>query len=294
MKKLSLLAAIAASVFLLVGASVWEGTAGIGGDRLENGFFLATNFFPVNTIVEVVNLENNKSVSLIVASSLENSGLLALLSTDAADFIGLKDIGRIRMRENDDQIIYSGLGERRFFSGDLGYSAGAGIGYERMESGEFNIEPDSYDWAMITAEPRPPVDWREPNPDDFISSASTNKLPFEIYEQPFITVIPPIYQSPIPPSAVAGSTTPFFSAPFIQNFERGMYYVQIGAYKTTQTVESEILKVDKSLPVAIMKIGSAEEPIYRVLIGPLNLGESGAVLQNYKANYKDAFMRAGN
>jgi len=286
MKRTSSLAAIAASVFMLVSASVWEGAAAIGENLPETGFFLATNSFPVNTIVEVVNLENNRSANLIVSSSLENSGLLALLSIDAADYIGLKSIGRIRMKEKDDQVSYSGLGERMFFSGDPNYSTGGNARNEK-------IYLDGYDLAMIPAETRPPEDRREPDPDHFISSIPAITLPPEIYEPPVITVIPSIPQPVIPPSSSASSTITRFSAPLIQSFESGSYYVQIGAYKTTQTVESEILKIDKNLPVAIMKIGSAEEPVYRVLIGPLNLGESGAVFQRYKAIYKDAFLWTG-
>jgi PII-like signaling protein len=267
MKRITLLAAIAASVFMLVSASVWEGAAGIGEDLPENGFYLSTNSFPVNTVVEVVNLENNRSVSLIVASSLGNSGLLAELSKDAADYIGLKDISRIRMREKDDQVGYSAPGERIFFSGDPNYGTG-GNSKELIEG------IDAYDWAMIPAETRPPEDLRLPNPDDFIHSIT----------------IPPVTSPPVSVS----SATPRFSAPLIQSFDRGSYYVQIGAYRTTQTVESEILKVDKNLPVAVMRIESEDGPIYRVLIGPLNLGESGPVLQRYKAIYKDALLRVGN
>jgi len=283
MKKASLLAAIAASVFMLVSASVWEGAAGIREDLSENGFYLATNSFPLNTIVEVVNLENNKSASLIVNSSLDNSGLLAVLSKDAADYIGLKDLGRIRMRENEDQVSYSGLGERRSFS-DANYSAGG-------NSGELIGNLYEYDWAMLPAEPRPPEDLRLPNPADIIPAIT---IPPEIYQPPAIAVIPPVSQQVIPPSASVSSTTPRFSAPMIQSFDRGSYYVQIGAYKTAQTVESEILKVEKNLPVAVMRIESEDGPIYRVLIGPLNLGDSGAVLQRYKEIYKDALLRVGN
>jgi len=304
MKKITLLAAITASVFMLVSASVWEGAAGIGINFPENGNYLATNSFPVNTIVEVVNLENNKSAILIVSSSLDNSGLLALLSADAADFIGLKDIGRIRMREKDDQVSYFGLGERRFFSGDPNYTAGLYTDNERMGNEDFFTDLDDFDWAMITAEPRPPEDWREPDLDDFISpitvnsgtANSENKLPSDI-NKPSDTIgttsTSTNFNQSGQPFASVNSTTDLSSL-LIQSFERGMYYVQIGAYKTTQTVQSEIHKVDNNLPVAIMKIGSAEEPIYRVLIGPLNLGEGGAVLQRYKATYKDAFIRIGN
>ena len=259
MKKLNLAAAIGASFLMFLSASVWEGTAAIGNNLQENGPYLATNSFPVNTLVEVVNLENNMSATFIVSAPLDNSGLLALLSKSAADSIGLDNAGRIRMKEKDDQINYSGLGERRFFSGDPNYTSGE----------NFNL--DSYNLALIPAETRPPEDNQKLNPDSFVSSMlKSSSLPKDSY------------------------ATTFFSAPLIQYFESGMYYVQIGAYKTAQTVESEISKIDKSLPVSIMKIGSDEEPVYRVLIGPLKLGESGAILQRYKAIYKDAFLRVGN
>jgi hypothetical protein len=293
-KKISLLTAITASVFMLVSASVWEGAAVIGEDLPERT--LATTHLPVNTVVEVINLENNRSVILIVSSSpssLDNSGLLAMLSKDAADYIGLNNMGRIRMRE-DDQLNYPGLGERKFFSGDPDYGTDGNTGNERIYGGEHIVDLDGYDLAMIPAENRPPEDWQVPDPDYFISPITVTAVPSETYEESVITVIPPIPIPVVPSIPPAASTITSFSAPVIQNFERGMYYVQIGAYRTTQTVESEILKVDKNLPAAVMKIESEDGPIYRVLIGPLNLGEGGAVLQRYKAIYKDAILRVGN
>ena len=281
MKKVNLFAAIAASIFILVSASVWEGAADIGEDLPENEFFLATNSFPVKTIVEVVNLENNKSKDFIVSAPLDNSKLLALLSRDAAGSIGLNNMGRIRMKEKDDLIAYSGLAERSPFSVDPNYTS----------------DLDGYDLAFALAEPRPPEDWRVPDPDKFIPSITTTTPPPIIYEPPVIAVIPPVPQFVIPPPASASTSKPYFSVPLIQSFERGSYYVQIGAYEKTQTVESEILKIDKNLPVAgmetVMTIGNAEKLVYRVLIGPLNLGESGTVFQKYKAIYKDAFLRVG-
>jgi hypothetical protein len=295
MKKIFSLASIAASVFMLVSASVWEGTAAVGENLPDNGFYLATNSFPVNTIVEVINLENNISAILIVSSSLENSGLLALLSKDAADFIGLNNIGRIQMRERDDQVTYSGLGERMFFSGDPNYGSGENAVDEKTDSIEYITIPDGYDLAMIPAENRPPEYWKEPDLDYFIPpvpAVPPAAIQPEIYEPPVINVIPPVPERTVAPYVQTGSATTF-SAPLIQGFEKGMYYVQIGAYRTVKTVESEILKVDKNLPVALMRIESEDGPIYRVLIGPLNLGEGGAVLQRYRAVYKDAIMRVG-
>jgi hypothetical protein len=173
------------------------------------------------------------------------------------------------------------------FSGDSNYSSGENTGL------------DGYDLALIPAETRPPEDLREPDPDNFVSSIPLIKTPYEIYEPPVVNVISAIPERAVPPPAPVNSTTVTrFSAPLIQNFEIGMYYVQIGTYEKAQTVESEILKVEKNLPVAvmqtIMKTGNTEKLVYRVLIGPLKIGESGAVLQRYKEIYKDAFLRVGD
>jgi hypothetical protein len=217
-----------------------------------------------------------------------------LLSKDAADYIGLNDSGRIQMRERDDQLTYSGLGERMFFSGDPNYGSGENAEDEQADSVEYLTIPDGYDLAFIPAENRPPEDRKEPEPDNFIPPVpSTTTIQPEISEPPVINVIPPVPEVAAAPPSQAGSTTATFSAPLIQSFEKGKYYIQIGAYRTAQTVESEILKVEKNLPVALMRIESEDGPIYRVLIGPLTLGEGGAVLQRYRAVYKDAIMRVG-
>jgi len=268
MKKLYLFAAVAASVFLMVSASVWEGAAAIGENLNDNGPYLATNSFPVNTIVEVVNLENNRTATMIVSASLDNSKLLALLSKDAAAAIGLSNMGRIRMKEKDDQISYSGPGERRSFSAD------------------YTSSLEGYDLALVPAETRPPEDSREPDPGSFIPPITKVTEP-PAAANPAVPAIPE--QLPQPPVAA----TPSFAPLLIDNLIKGSYYVQIGAYRTNQTVESEILKIEKDLPVSIMRIESDQGPIYRILIGPLNIGESGTVLQKYKAIYKDAFLRVG-
>jgi hypothetical protein len=199
------------------------------------------------------------------------------------------------MKEKDDQITYTGFGERSFYSGDPNYGAGGNPG---NESGEFITDLDGYDLAMVPAETRPPEGLYLPDPDYFIPPISANTS--ENYEPPVINVIPPVSvippvpQTVIPPAASGNPAITQFSAPIIQSFAKGMYYVQIGAYRTAQTVESEISKIEKNLPVALMRLESEDGPIYRVLIGPLNLGESGAILQRYKAIYKDSFLRLGN
>jgi len=420
---------IVASLLLLINASVWEGTAGVSQALPETGLYVATNSFPINTVVYITNLENGKTVRLVVSSGLESSGLLALLSRDAADSIGLQQgtMGRIRMGQFTDEMAYSGYGadgislynpdamvdldEYGFPNDETGWS-------QRIDdSGLFVDLPDVGDILAVPAYTYPdPVlaqgseeilqNNPELNPADFISpilepvsepepplialQTPENNTPRTTYIDPSLfiepireapvpsqvdepakngqaplvavepvrsdPVIDPVFVDPVPtrieepvksepmpapvsepvksesapaepstgftiarlpgfvpyeqvpygsvPSGSVPSGTPdkgegssfqgtAFSAPLIGYLEKGSYYVQIGAYSKPETVESEIQKIDRQLPVAIMNAGSEEKPVYRILIGPLNLGESGAILQRYKGIYKDAFVRQG-
>jgi hypothetical protein len=99
---------------------------------------------------------------------------------------------------------------------------------------------------------------------------------------------------PFFPAPYRNPYTPVFSAPLISRLERGKYYLQIAAFSTEEMVSSELTKIDRSLPVAVMSAGNTENPVYRILIGPVNFGESGALLQRFKGSYKDAFVRLGS
>jgi hypothetical protein len=97
-------------LFSFLGASPWEGAAAIApdGELPEKGRFIATNSFPVNTVVDILNIETNKSTRVIVAGGLESPGLLAVVSREAAEIIGMRSgsIGRIRMIQPSDPIAY--------------------------------------------------------------------------------------------------------------------------------------------------------------------------------------------
>jgi hypothetical protein len=244
MKKNSLLVCIALSFFTLLGASVWEGAAEFSSELPANGLFMATNSFPVNTVVDVTNLENGKIARLIVAARLDSSGFLALLSREAAESLGIhdKDLSRIRMSQSGDPMAFL-----------------------RLQT-EVNAIPTIQDHSLVPMEELTP---------EIIATAG-----------------------PLPESdnksAVAGqSAMSEFSSFMINDFEKGKFYVQIAAYSKTETVKATLLKIDKNLPVAIMNAGSEEKPVYRILIGPVGQGESGAILQRYKADYSDAFVWLG-
>jgi hypothetical protein len=83
-----------------------------------------------------------------------------------------------------------------------------------------------------------------------------------------------------------------FSAPLITTLEKGRYYLQLRAYSRTDLVESELTRLGSGYPLAVQAGGNPEKPLYRILVGPVNLGESNALLRRFKGNgYNDAFVK---
>jgi cell division septation protein DedD len=75
--------------------------------------------------------------------------------------------------------------------------------------------------------------------------------------------------------------------------EKGKYYVQLGAYRSTASIESALLRIDPGYPLIVQPLGNADSPLYRLLVGPVNLGESGALVQRFKGlGYQDAYVRS--
>ncbi|HON14407.1 MAG TPA: hypothetical protein PK897_09800, partial [Treponema sp.] len=105
-----------------MGASIWEGAAAMaaGGELPENGFYIATNSFPRNTMVDVVNLENGKTLRAIVVGGIDAPGLLGILSKEAAAALGLEKgvVGRIRVNMPADPIAFSRYTDELAKNGD--------------------------------------------------------------------------------------------------------------------------------------------------------------------------------
>jgi hypothetical protein len=60
-------------------------------------------------------------------------------------------------------------------------------------------------------------------------------------------------------------------------------------------VEAELAKIDRSYPLAVQNTGGAANPQYRILLGPVNSGEAGALLRRFKSlGYPEAFLRSGS
>ena len=101
---------IIAAFILFQSSSPWEGAAAVApeGELPASGRFIATNLFPRNTVVDITNIANNRSVRVIVANRLESPGLVALVSREAAEMIGMRpgSTSRIRMVQPSDPIAY--------------------------------------------------------------------------------------------------------------------------------------------------------------------------------------------
>jgi hypothetical protein len=120
--------------------------------------------------------------------------------------------------------------------------------------------------------------------------------PAIIVEEPSLPPLPGPAPAPkaVEPEVTAapGSPSGEFSIPFIGELEKGKYYLQLGAYSKPDALESSAAKLDSNYPLAVQAAGSPDKPLYRLLLGPVNLGESGALLQRFKGSgYRDAFVR---
>lgn len=424
MKKFNIVLIALIPVLFFISASVWEGSAAVSvtGEFPEGAYYVATDSFPRNTVVDVTNLENGRTIRVIVAAGLDSPGLLAMLSRNAASAIGVpsRGIGRIRMTQPSDPVAYSRFTEDRELAGNPESAQSAAMlsaapvvnspirtaraedlagstPEDRFYNSVIN-KPETYNpppagfpsdssvhaetqptWLPEENEPAPviaevPVPETIPDPVTEVPlievpapepaspppvlvapapppqpatpaaavvppppppvitlvpaekrpprgivpiTAGTEIAPIpplnagkppkdDTYLDPrfFIGPIPPI-QRPVPrsappatvsyappPQAVPAPTGPVFSVPVNSQLERGKYYIQIGAFSQPDTLEVAVARVNKNYPLVVQPGGSPNNIVYRLLIGPLNVGESGAVLQRVKSiGYPDAFVR---
>jgi len=108
--RMRFLCLIIAAFLLFPASSPWEGAAAVApaGVIPETGRYVATNSFPLHTIVEIRNIENNRSTHAIVVKGLDSPGLLALVSLEVAQIIGMRSgsISRVRMLQPSDPMAY--------------------------------------------------------------------------------------------------------------------------------------------------------------------------------------------
>ena len=155
-------------------------------------------------------------------------------------------------------------------------------------------------YVLVPGEDRPPPAADRFLPPEAEIAPLEDRPPVEIADPVEVVPDEAYFIDPVSPEPAERIEDPVaapapFSVPLIAGLESGKYYLQIGAYSRVETVESELSKIDRVYPVAVQNSGDAEKPVYRILLGPVNLGESGALLQRFKGmGYGDAFVRTAN
>ena len=277
--RIKLFAFAAAAAIFFTGATYWEGDVAVNASVEEpmGAPGIASRAFPKNTVVDVTNLETNNTVRVVVASEVSTSGLVATLSPKAAQALGFREgsVYRIRMTQPSDDVAFS-------FLRQYGLESAADASADNPDQ-EYEIT----DLALHTSEERIPESGAEHeiSHDDIVP-------PIQPREYEFVEGIAPkeiLTQTEVPAPPVNFSP---FQAPLITELDSNRWYVQVAAYTRTDYVEDEISKLGNDYPLAVQNIGTDAKPLFRVLLGPLNQGESGAILQRIKSvGYPDAFIR---
>jgi len=157
--KMRLTLIIVASLLLFQGASPWEGSAAVApnGELPSTGFYIATNAFPKNTVVDITNIENGKKTRVIVSNTLTSPGLLAVVSREAAELIGMKagSISRIRMIQPADPMAYMRFTES-MAAGTPEYDSGNVIDEEKLAEEVYGR--DTYIPPDVANQPAQPVE----------------------------------------------------------------------------------------------------------------------------------------
>jgi len=246
---------------------------------------------------------------VMVISGLETTGLLATLSRNAATAIDLRHDSTCRIRMTQP-------------SADAFSSADAFRQAREAPRPQYQLGPIDSAGVIVFADE---IELTAPAPviDTIPLTAAVETADETQFEQQIISGaitlvpaeerLPPIHGQPaatangntaiVPPSVTRVTVSPAlntlsgeefspFQAPLISSLAPGKWYVQLCVYSRPDNVEDEINRIGAGYPVAIQNVGTDTSPMFRVLLGPLNQGESGAILQRFKSiGYNDAFVR---
>jgi hypothetical protein len=78
----------------------------------------------------------------------------------------------------------------------------------------------------------------------------------------------------------------------IKTVSGGKYYLQIGLFDRREVLAQKLTDLNWAYPYALETAGTLQSPKYKLLVGPVNEGESNALLLRFKRyGYHDAFIR---
>ncbi len=117
----------------------------------------------------------------------------------------------------------------------------------------------------------------------------------ELAVEPLVeTVETPVTVSPRVTSEIPDIRWATENLPLVYTLQPDGYYLQVGAYANPRSAKRVVEEVAPGYPLAVLPVGAAENPLYRVFVGPLTEDEQGTVLFWFRAKgYRDAFIRKG-
>jgi hypothetical protein len=78
----------------------------------------------------------------------------------------------------------------------------------------------------------------------------------------------------------------------IKHLANDKYYLQIGLFDRKDVLARELPNLNWAYPYSLETSGNPQSPMYKLLVGPVNEGESNALLLRFKRyGYNDAFIR---
>jgi hypothetical protein len=90
----------------------------------------------------------------------------------------------------------------------------------------------------------------------------------------------------------SGVIPPNASLRLIKRLSTGKYYLQIGLFDRKEVLARKLTSLNWDYPYSLETYGDLQRPKYKLLVGPLNEGESNALLLRFKRyGYPDAFIR---
>ena len=152
------------------------------------------------------------------------------------------------------------------------------------------IHPD-YTLTFVPAPARPPESATRPDLAFFIPPLAAASPSAPVHIDP--AQIVPQVQTAIPAAVQRRNEHPSFSVPIITSLEPGKYYLQLAAFSGEDSMRNELAKISSQIPRQVMNMSTPENPLFRLLIGPLTHGESEAFLSYFRAGYPDVFIRFG-
>jgi cell division protein FtsN len=150
------------------------------------------------------------------------------------------------------------------------------------------VEPE--DAEPVAAEPADPPDADEGR---IVDTAIATEAPIENGIDRETVAIPPvdeIEKAAVPEVVEVVEANDVYAT----ELSRESFYLQLGVFAEAGSARNLQDDLAETYPITVYLTESAERPIYKVLVGPLNQDESGALLYQFRTKgYPDAFLRKG-